>query len=61
MTPSTISPDALKQAEERWHKLRDAGDPGSAEAESEFQRLARAQTTELQTSNYQNLISRMLK
>jgi hypothetical protein len=58
---TTITADQLREAEDRWKKLRDAGDPGSAEAEKEFQRLARQQTEQVQSSVYQNLISRMLK
>jgi predicted YcjX-like family ATPase len=58
---TSITPDALKQAEEHWRKLRDSGDPGTAAAEAEFQRLARAQTDELRALHYKSLISRMQK
>lgn len=56
-----VTPEQLKQAEDRWKKLRDAHDPEAPAAEREFQRLAREQTESLQTRNYQNLISRMLR
>jgi hypothetical protein len=58
---TAITPEQLKAAEERWRKLRDAGDPGAADAEKEFQALARAQTEALQGRHYQQMISRMLK
>jgi hypothetical protein len=61
MTQTSITSDAVKQAEEHWKKLRDAGDLGAEKAHEEFQRLARQQTAELQTLHYKNLISGMLK
>jgi hypothetical protein len=57
----TITPDKLKEAEERWKKLRDEGDPAAAEAEAEFQRLARAQTEDLQAAAHSRLMSQLLK
>jgi len=56
-----ITPDQLKAAEERWTKLRDAGDPAADEAEREFQAMARSYTEAAQSQAYQRMISRMLK
>jgi hypothetical protein len=61
----TITPQQLKDAEERWVKLRDAAEPEKdpaaiADAEAEFQRLARQQTDQLQRAAHQKLISQLL-
>ena len=58
---TSITPDKLKEAEERWRKLRDAGDPTAAAAEAEFQSLARAQTEDLQAAAHSRLMSQLLK
>lgn len=60
ITPAVPKKD-LEAAEKRWLALRDAGSPDAAEAEQEFQRLARAQTEDLQLRLHQQMISRMLK
>jgi hypothetical protein len=57
----TITAEQLKEAEERWKTLRDARDPAAAEAEAEFQRMARSQTEDLQAAAHARLISQMLK
>jgi hypothetical protein len=61
MTQSSITPEQLKQAEERWKRLRDAGDDAAADAENDFQQLAQSYTVGLQRQHEQQMISRMLK
>jgi hypothetical protein len=56
----TVKPEQLKEAEDRWIRLRDARDPEADAAEREYQRLARQMTEEFQDKTYQQMISRML-
>jgi hypothetical protein len=56
-----ITVEQLKASEDQWIKLRDAKDPAAADAERQYQELARRQTEQLQTTFMQSQISRFLK